>query len=98
MILSKEKILPYLKNKYVIISLAFALWVCFFDQNNLFFHYELGEQKEELETKKEHYQKSIDNSKSLLRNLSDSVYVEKYAREMFRMKKKNEDLFVIIEK
>ncbi len=87
-----------MKNKYFIISLSFALWLCFFDQNNLFFHHDLSVQQEELEIKKEHYTKEIEHSKEFLSKLNDSTYIERYARENYRMKKDDEDVFVVIEK
>lgn len=87
-----------MRNKYFVITASFALWICFFDQNNLFFHHELSEQQEELEIKRDHYQKEIALSKEFMAKLNDSVYIEKYARENFRMKKDNEDIFVVIEK
>lgn len=87
-----------MKNKYFIISLSFLLWLCFFDQNNLFFHHDLSEQQEALEIKKEHYTKEIEYSKEFLSKLNDTTYIERYARENFRMKKDDEDIFVVIEK
>ena len=95
---SKDNLKPWMKNKYFIISLSFVLWLCFFDQNNLFFHHDLSVQQDELETKKEHFTNEIEESKEFLSKLNDSVYIERYARENFRMKKDNEDVFVIIEK
>lgn len=95
---SKDNLKPWMKNKYFIISLSFALWLCFFDQNNLFFHHDLSVQQEELEIKKGHYTKEIEHSKEFLSKLNDSTYIERYARENYRMKKDNEDVFVVIEK
>ncbi len=94
----KEKIILLFKNKYFVISFVFVIWVSFFDQNNLLFHHELEGQKEELRDKSEHYKLEIEKNKTLLKNLKDSVFLDKFAREKFRMKKDDEDLFVVIEK
>ena len=94
----REKIIVLFKNKYFVISFVFVIWVAFFDQNNLLFHSELKDQKEELELKSEHYRSEIEKNKTILNNLNDSVFVDRFARENFRMKKEDEDLFVVIQK
>ncbi|MCX6181786.1 MAG: septum formation initiator family protein [Bacteroidetes bacterium] len=94
----REKIITLFKNKYFVISFVFVIWVSFFDQNNLLFHHDLEEQKQELRDKTDHYKGEIEKNKKLLKNLNDSVYIDQFAREQFRMKKDDEDLFVIIEK
>jgi len=94
----KKFIKPWMRNKYFVISASFVVWICLFDQNNLFFHHELSEQEEELEIKRDHYQQEIANSKEFMAKLNDSTYIEKYARENFRMKKDDEDIYVVIEK
>ncbi len=94
----REKIITLFKNKYFVISFVFVVWVSFFDQNNLLFHHELEGQKQELREKSEHYKLEIEKNKTLLKNLNDSIYLDQFAREKFRMKKDDEDLFVVIEK
>ncbi len=95
---TKENIIVLFKNKYFIISFVFVIWVSFFDQNNLIFHHELEGQKEDLREKSEHYKGEIEKNKKLMRSLNDSIFLDRYARERFRMKKDDEDLFVVIEK
>jgi hypothetical protein len=40
-------------------------------------------------------EKSIDLDRQTLLQLSDSIEMERYARERYRMKRKNEDVYLI---
>ena len=53
----------------------------------------------QLKTDREYYMEQIGNDSTRLHELTtDKENLEKYAREQFLMKKKNEDVFVVIEK
>jgi len=52
----------------------------------------------QLEDDREYYQQEIKKDSTRLHELTtDKENLEKYAREQFLMKKKNEDVFVVIE-
>lgn len=92
-----KKLWPHLKNKYVIASLAFVIWMLFFDRNDVISQYSYRKQLSKLEADKEYYQKEIaQNKKDMHELMSDPEHLEKFARERYLMKKKNEEIFLIV--
>ncbi len=92
------KIWPWLKNKYVLTILVFAIWILFFDQNNMVDRLKMTTEINQLEDDREYYLEQIIKDSTRFHELTtDKDNLEKYAREQFLMKKKNEDVFVIIE-
>jgi cell division protein FtsB len=67
----------------------------FFDENSFMNHRELDEEIEKLENANEYYDKQIETDQKIIDNLNDPDSLEKYAREEYKMKKKNEDIFII---
>jgi cell division protein FtsB len=93
-----RKIWPWLKNKYVLTISVFAIWMLFFDQNNAVDRLQMRSEIRQLEADREYYLEQIEKDSARLHELTtDKENLEKYAREQFLMKKKNEDVFVIIE-
>ena len=93
------KIWPWLKNKYILTITVFAVWMLFFDQNNMVDRIKMSGEIRQLETDREYYMEEIEKDSARLHELTtDKENLEKYAREQFLMKKKNEDVFVVIER
>jgi len=93
------KILPWLKNKYVITVVAFAVWMVFFDRNDLISQYSYRQQLEKLEEDKDYYFEEIElNKKNTHELMSNPDNLEKFAREKYLMKKENEEIFLIVRK
>lgn len=93
-----KKILPLMKNRYVITILAFLLWMTVFDENNFIAQYKTRQKLKDLEKDKNYYITEIENSKENLNELMSSMdNLEKFAREKYLMKKDNEDIFVFVE-
>ena len=69
----------------------------FFDtQDIITTHFKLRKELNQLEESRHYYLDKIDATKKELDQLkSDPATLEKYAREKYRMKKDNEDLFII---
>jgi len=89
---------PFLKNKYIVTLIVFGIWVIFFDQNNLWDRSKLSSRINQLEKQKNHYEVEIEQNQRKLKEIQESPEsLEKFAREQYLMKKKNEDIFVIIE-
>lgn len=89
---------PLVKNKYVITTFGFVIWVAFFDQHNLINQIELRAELYQLDTDKEYYQSEIVRIREDLDELlSDNDKLEKFAREKYFMKRKNEEIFVFTE-
>lgn len=93
------RIFPFIKNKFIITSVLFIVWVGFFDQYNLLSRFSNIQKLRQLEKEKFHYIVEIDNNKRMLQELKgDNATLEKFAREQYLMKKKNEDIYLVIEK
>ena len=90
-----KKYLKPFKNFYVLGIIAFAIWMLFFDTNSFLTHVELNREIEDLENEKEYYKKEIDKDKKELKSLSNDEGVEKYGRERYKMKKENEEIYLI---
>ena len=94
------KIIPtWLKNKYVLTALGFTIWILFFDARDFITsHFREKEELRKLEASKKYYEQQIAATREELDQLkSNPAILEKYAREKYRMKKDNEDLFLIRE-
>jgi cell division protein DivIC len=85
-----------LTNKYLIIGIAFAIWMMFFDRNDIPLQLKRIQELNKLEASQKLMDKEIKNTKQELGLLkTNPETLEKYAREKYLMKKDNEDLFVI---
>ena len=67
----------------------------FLDTNSLLVHYELDNEIEKLEKRKNYYENEMTSDKKQIRSLQQPFQIEKYARENFYMKKPHEDIFII---
>ncbi len=85
-------------NKYLLTTVAFVVWMVFFDSNNLMTRNKLQEKLDGLNVEKQFYIQEIRKDSTLTNQLmSDSSQLEKYAREHYLMKKDKEDLFLVID-
>lgn len=92
-----KRLIDLFKNKYFLVSLAFVVWMIFFDKNDLFSQYQYHQQVNALKQQRDFYQKETDQvNKDLDELTSDPQKLEKFAREKYLMKKDNEDIFVIV--
>lgn len=92
-----KKFTIILKNKYVIITIIFLVWLIIFDQNNLISQIKLSQKFNELKQNKKYYKEQIVNDTIELNNLlTKPENLEKFARENYLMKRSNEDIFIII--
>ena len=94
----KNKInLSVFKNKYVIASLLFLVWMLFFDPKDFSLITGRIEKLNDLQKSEKHLVKKIGETRQELSLLKTSAQtIEKYAREKYMMKKDNEDLFIVI--
>ncbi len=90
-------ILPFVWNKYFISVLAVAIWVAFFDKDDLFSQLELTKKLDQLKIEEQYYKTEIEKNKKDMNNLrTNPANLERFAREKYMMKKDNEDIFVIV--
>ena len=88
-------VLKFLRNKFVIASLAFITWMTFFDDKSIGFMYDNIMKLRDLKKSEKNIESSIVKTKEELSLLNTNAKsVEKYAREKFYMKKQNEELFI----
>ena len=93
------KLLKTLKNKYLIATIAFLVWMVFFDHNNLLLHLQYRNELNDLSKSKIYYQEQIDKTKKEVELMqSNPKWMEKVAREQYLMKRDNEDVYLIKEK
>lgn len=86
------------KKLYLVFFLVVLIWVLFFDQSNLFQLYKLKQEKASLEKEMEFYSQEVEVMRLNRERLhSNEELLEAYARETYRMKKDNEDVYVIQE-
>jgi len=91
-----KKVIKYLKNKYLLTFLAFILWIVIFDQHNLIDRFRYIRERSQLQHDKAYYRQRIKEDAKRLEELqTDDENLEKFAREQYLMKKKNEDIFII---
>lgn len=92
-----HKVIHIIKNKYAIASLAFVIWMLFFDRNDISSQYHYQSQLNELQKEKEFYTQETEKVEKDLEELTtDRKKLQKFAREKYYMKKDNEDVYVII--
>ncbi|GAO42879.1 FtsB family cell division protein [Flavihumibacter petaseus] len=92
-----EKIPPICRNKYFLCTVVFAVWMVFFDDRDIITtHFRYKKELHDLEKSKAYYLDQIAETKQELSKLqSDPALLEKYAREKYRMKRDNEDLYIV---
>lgn len=94
-----SKYFKYTKNIYVLGTLFFIFWMFFIDSNNVINQFKLSSKLRDLNDQKEFYQERKEIIKEEREELmSNPELLEKFAREKYLMKKKTEDLYVIVEK
>ncbi|MBN3521723.1 septum formation initiator family protein [Algoriphagus lutimaris] len=94
-----SKYFKYTKNFYVLGMLFFIFWMFFIDSNNVVNQFRLSVKLNELNEQKEFYQERKEIIKAEREELmSNPELLEKFAREKYLMKKRTEDLYVIVEK
>ncbi len=77
------------------ILVAFIVLMLFFDENSYLIHKELDNEIEKLEKTTDYYKKEIKKDKKKIEELDNSETLEKFAREEYKMKKENEDIYLI---
>ena len=94
----KLRLPRFVRNFYFISGVFFLVWMLFIDSNDIVSQVKLRSKVSELEARKAYYQENIEEiSKQFENRLNSPELLEKYAREKYYMKKKTEDLFVVVD-
>lgn len=93
--LQKKSWFKFMSNKYVLVLTVFGVWMLFLDSNSWLIHRELNQEIDEIKANKLYYQKEIQNDKQILKELEDSIEIERFARETYFMKRPDEEIYII---
>lgn len=86
------------KNKYFLVTAFFLIWIGFFDQNDWVSRKEIDRKIGELEADREFFTSEVEALKERQQTLKeDADALERYAREKFYMKKKGEDVYIMVD-
>ena len=93
-----KKTVSFFINKFFILTVAFIVWLLFFDSNNIMNRLRYRDKLKELKKEKHFYLDEIRHDSILTRKLlNDSLELEKFAREKYMMKKDKEDIFMVLD-
>jgi len=91
-----KKVPAFLRNKFFVCGVLFMVWLLFVDRNNVFTQFTLSSEENKMEGQKQFYEHEIEQArKDSYELLSSPDRQAKFAREQYRMKKDDEDLFII---
>ncbi|GET30944.1 hypothetical protein SD074_31460 [Prolixibacter sp. SD074] len=92
-------LLRIVANKYLLAFVVFFVWMTFLDDHNFISLFQDQQKLHKLNAEKAYYENKIESDRRKLKELqTDSRNLEKFAREQYLMKKKDEDIFIIEEK
>ncbi|WP_419241545.1 FtsB family cell division protein [Cardinium endosymbiont of Nabis limbatus] len=92
-----QRIKSIFLDPYFIATILFALWMLFFDDQNVFEQYKLYKRCQKLQTDITHYTLQIQQIKKEKKALVHNIdFLEQLAREKYYMKREKEDLYIII--
>jgi cell division protein DivIC len=90
------KIPPIFRNKYLIATILFVVFIVFFDDRDLVSNFRHTRELRDLEKSRQYYQEEIAKTRQELKQLrTNAALLEKYAREKYLMKRDNEDIFLV---
>jgi len=93
--LKNNKVFKVLTNIFVLIFIPFLIWMLFVDENSYLVHRKFNREIKDLESTVSFYKTKIAEDKATIIKLSDSLQLERFAREKYLMKKENEDIYII---
>ncbi|MGB2245750.1 MAG: FtsB family cell division protein [Flavobacteriaceae bacterium] len=80
---------------YLLIGSLFLVWIVFLDSHSWLTHQELNREVEKLEQRKKALLQDIEKDNAAIDQLQNIDSLEKYAREQYGHKRKNETVFII---
>ena len=93
-----ERFIKTIRNQYLIAGVAFLVWMIFFDRYDVTTQYNYQTEKAKLEAEKAYYTTEIEN---IERSIKDVQYnpseIQRIAREKYKMKQDQEDVYIITE-
>jgi len=93
--LFQDKWFRFLSSIYVLVLTVFVIWMLFFDANSWLTHRELNKEIKKLEKQKSHLEQEIKKDKKMIKLLKNEEGLEKFGREEYYLKKKDEVIYLI---
>jgi|TARA_B110000305_G_scaffold126314_1_gene141528 hypothetical protein len=90
-----KKLIPFLKNKFVITFSVFFIYLIFIDDNDIFYIFSQKKVLKELKIQNKEMKDNLKVTKFELKKISELDNLEAYAREKKFFKRQDEDIFVI---
>lgn len=92
-----DKIPAVFKNRYILTLSVFLIWIVLLDSNNLISRFKEMSELRKLKKDREYYIQKIESDRQKLRELrTDNDNLEKFAREQYKMKRPDEDLYIVL--
>ena len=93
--LMRQRFFRIIRDKYFLATAFFLVWICFFDQNDVFTRVEIEKEINELKSDMSFYKEEVERLRITQEELQNSdVALERFAREKYYMKKDGEDIYV----
>jgi cell division protein FtsB len=87
----------FLKNRYSLVLLFLITYITFFDAHDLISQIKIKSDIRQMEEEIEFLEGDTEKAEKQIRELTtNKASLEKFAREQYRMKRENEEIFVII--
>jgi len=92
-----QRLIDLFRNKFFLVTVAFVVWMTFFDKNDLLSQYQYHQEVSKLKQERDFYKEQTTKvAKDLDELTTNPQKLEKFAREKYLMRKDNEDVFVIV--
>jgi cell division protein FtsB len=79
----------------LVIFSVFLVWMLFFHESSYLNNRKLKKEIDALETELNYYKDGISKDQKMIKDLNTPDSLTKYAREKYKMKKENEEIFLI---
>lgn len=90
-----KKVFSFITNKFVLTLVAFLAWMVYFDQNDWMAQQTRKKELQDLNDNIAYLSTEIGQMEKELEGMNkDPKVLEKYAREQYRMKKDDEDIYI----
>ncbi|MBL7773937.1 MAG: septum formation initiator family protein [Chitinophagaceae bacterium] len=90
-----NRLLAVIKNKYLLVTALFIVWIFFFAQYDVVSQFNQRRELRDMQQKIDYLEKEVSRLQQEKQALQHNPEIlEKYAREKYYMKRKNEDVYV----
>jgi cell division protein FtsB len=92
-----KRVPKFLRNRYAATILALVLYISFFDAHDLISQLGTRYKLHQIQAQVEYLEKDTESARAQIIDLTtNKASLEKFAREQYRMKRENEEIFVIL--